>query len=481
VRRTESAWPIFQVGDPLTGSGSKKGLAVFSGAGVYSFANIVSRVRSSNSGLHHDSPSLLKKVFLFLQGPHSWFFSRLAGRLEELGNRCVRINLCFSDRFFWRHPGAANYRGALENWESYLERFLEREQVSDMVLLGEMRPFHKVAAALAKKRGIRLTVTEWGYLRPDWITLERDGMSGSSRFPRDPAEILRLGAELPEPDFVQKHRESFRSMAVQGLIGDWGNALLGVLYPGYESHLSANPFALYLSTGLKRWKNRSQLARNRRIIHRWVAKPRLHPLFVVPMQIEADYQVRAYSKYPDLVTMLEEVVASFGRHSPPESRLMIKLHPMDPGFRAWGRIIANAAAKANAAKRVVFVENGSFEFLVKRCAGVVTVNSTAGVTAIKAGKPVKTLGEAVYNIPGLTFQGPLHDFWRNPEQPDRSLAKAYIKLMAAYIQIKGGFFSESGLVAAVEGASRRLNEGLVNKPIHQLNMLSGIIGCSDAR
>jgi capsular polysaccharide export protein len=154
---------------------------------------------------------------------------------------------------------------------------------------------------------------------------------------------------------------------------------------------------------------------------------------------------------------------------------------MDPGFRAWGRIIANAAAKANAAERVVFVENGSFEFLVKRCAGVVTVNSTAGVTAIKAGKPVKTLGEAVYNIPGLTFQGPLHDFWRNPEQPDRSLAKAYIKLMAAYIQIKGGFFSESGLVAAVEGASRRLNEGLVNKPIHQLNILSGIIGCSDAR
>ena len=393
----------------------------------------------------------------------------------------MRINLCFSDWFFWRRPGAVDYRGSLENWASYLELFLVREQVSDIILLGEMRPFHKVAAALAKKRGIRLTVTEWGYLRPDWITLERDGMSGSSCFPRDPAEILRLGAELPEPDFVQKHRESFRSMAVQGLIGDWGNAMLGFLYPGYESHLSANPFALYLSTGLKRWKNRSQLVRNRRIIHRWAAKPRDHPLFVVPMQIEADYQVRAYSKYPDLVTMLEEVVDSFGRHSAPESRLMIKLHPMDPGFRAWGRIIANAAAKANAAERVVFVENGSFEFLVKRCAGVVTVNSTAGVTAIKAGKPVKTLGEAVYNIPGLTFQGPLHDFWRNPEQPDRSLAKAYIKLMAAYIQIKGGFFSESGLVAAVEGASRRLNEGLVNKPIHQLNILSGIIGCSDAR
>lgn len=377
----------------------------------------------------------------------------------------MRINVCFSDWFFWRHSGAANYRGSLENWEPYLERFLEREGVTDIVMLGEMRPFHRVAATLAKTCGIRVTVTEWGYLRPDWITLEREGMSGSSRFPRDPEEILRLAANLPEPDFVQRHHECFRSMAVQGLVGDWGNALLGFLYPGYESHLAANPFALYISTGLKRWKNQANLPKNRKIIHHWVSRPKKHPLFVVPMQIEADYQVRAYSKYPDLVVMLEEVVDSFGRYAPPESRLMIKLHPMDPGFRAWGRIVSRAASASGAGARVVFVENGSFEFLVKRCAGVVTVNSTAGVTAIKAGKPVKTLGQAVYDIPGLTFQGPLKDFWSNPGQPDPALARSYIKAMAACIQVKGGFFSESGLASAVEGAAHRLNNGLVNQPI----------------
>jgi capsular polysaccharide export protein len=410
----------------------------------------------------------LEKTFLFLQGPHSFFYQRLAGQLEALGHKCLRIHLCFSDWFFWQRSGGSNYRGTLVNWEAFLAGYLDNKGVTDIVLLGEQRDYHKVAVDLAKLRGIRVTVTEWGYLRPDWITFERQGMSGNSLFTRDPVEILRLGENLPEPDFIQRHRERFPLMAAQGLIGDWGNALLFFLYPGYVSHLSANPFALYLSTGLKRWKNRSQLVRNRRIIHRWVAKPRRHPLFVLPMQIEADYQVRAYSKYPDLVTMLEEVVDSFGRHSPQECRLMIKLHPMDPGFRAWGRIIARAAAKSGASDRVVFVENGSFEFLVKRCAGVVTVNSTAGVTAIKAGKPVKTLGKAVYDVPGLTFQGPLDHFWRNPGRPDKSLCKAYIKLMAACIQVKGGFFSESGLAAAVEGAAKRLHEELVNKPLLQL-------------
>jgi hypothetical protein len=40
--------------------------------------------------------------------------------------------------------------------------------------------------------------------------------------------------------------------------------------------------------------------------------------------------------------------------------------------------------------------------------------------------------------------------------------------MAACIQVKGGFFSESGLAAAVEGAAKRLHEELVNKPLLQL-------------
>jgi hypothetical protein len=37
--------------------------------------------------------------------------------------------------------------------------------------------------------------------------------------------------------------------------------------------------------------------------------------------------------------------------------------------------------------------------------------------------------------------------------------------MACCIQIKGGFFSEAGLAAAVEAAAERLSNGLVNQPL----------------
>ena len=60
-----------------------------------------------------------------------------------------------------------------------------------------------MAIEAAKARGVAVIVTDYGYLRPDWITLERDGMGGNSLFPRDPAEIRRLAKGLSLPEFQQ--------------------------------------------------------------------------------------------------------------------------------------------------------------------------------------------------------------------------------------------------------------------------------------
>jgi capsular polysaccharide export protein len=56
-------------------------------------------------------------------------------------------------------------------------------------------------------------------------------------------------------------------------------------------------------------------------------------------------------------------------------------------------------------------------------AGVVTVNSTAGLQALREGKPVVALGRALYDMPGLTFQGarPLLDRGRRRPTPRLSM------------------------------------------------------------
>src|SRR5690242_1472235 len=95
-----------------------------------------------------------RRRFLFLQGPISPFFAEVGAGLRALGHAVHRINLCLGDRLFWRGPGAVDYRGRAEDWPGFVAGFLDRHGITDLVLLGEQRPYHRAAIAAAKARGI---------------------------------------------------------------------------------------------------------------------------------------------------------------------------------------------------------------------------------------------------------------------------------------------------------------------------------------
>jgi capsular polysaccharide export protein len=71
---------------------------------------------------------------------------------------------------------------------------------------------------------------------------------------------------------------------------------------------------------------------------------------------------------------------------------------------------------------------------------VVVINSTVGLSAIDHGKPVKTLGYAIYDMPGLTHQGELDDFWQNPQTPNRSIYESFHRELIERTQINGNFY-----------------------------------------
>jgi len=405
------------------------------------------------------------KVVLFLQGPHSTFFARLADRLRQMGHLCLRINLSFSDWLFWRRPGARNYRGSLKEWSAFLDQFYDDHAVTDIVLLGEQREHHKIAIELAKLRGIDVTVTDWGYLRPDWLTFERDGMSGSTHFTKNPEEIRRLGEDAPEPDLSLKYPESFSWLGFCNVCGDVGNWLFGLLYPGYQSHLLDNPIVGYVSTGWRMLRAKRRDPFTRQTVRHLAANAKDRPFFVFPLQMEGDFQIRAYSRYSDLYTAICEVIQSFARSANQADQLVIKLHPWDTGLRPWRRLSLGLARKFGVASRLEFIDGGSLDELLGAAKGMVTINSTCGVGALRLGLPVRVLGDCVYDVPGLTAQCSLDDFWRQAPAPDPALRDAFVRAMASCIQIKGGFFSEAGLQAAVAAAAERLSSGLVNQPL----------------
>lgn len=366
-----------------------------------------------------------------------------------------KINLCFADWFFWAIAGATNYRGSLKNWPRFIDLFVTSRGVTDLVLLGEQRKYHKEAIAVALGKGVRVTVTDFGYLRPDWLTLEQNGMSGCSSFPKNPVAIKQRAAGLDLPDFRRKYKDSDLAMGIGDLVSMYGNLLFWFLYPGYErSDARPHPF-FYSAGGLVRslTKRHRQRVANAQFLS---IRTSGSPYFVYPLQLEHDFQLIAYSSFRDQSEAIEKVIASFST-TPAPSVLIVKSHPWDPGLTSWRKVVRRVARKYHCTERIHYLDGGDLDEMMRYSRGVITVNSTSGIKALQLGKPVKVLGQAIYDVVGLTHQGDIDDFWERPLPPDRALFDSFIKVLADKYQVRGTFFSQRGRKAAVAGAKRYLN------------------------
>lgn len=405
------------------------------------------------------SPAATRR-FLFLQGPISPFFAELAKRLAARGHAVHRINLNLGDRLFWRGaPGGVDWRGRPEEWPGFLAAFLDRHGITDLVLLGEQRAYHRAAIAAAKARGIAVTVTDFGYLRPDWITLERDGMGGDSRFPREPAAIRALAAGLPPADLSRRFEDSFPRQAAMDVAYHLA-ALLPWPFPHYRSHQLHHPLRTYAGIARRLLRRRAERAEGARAM----AAAAGRPFWLFAMQMETDFSIRAYSRYPDMDTPLAETVASFARHAPAEGHLIVKVHPLDPCVKDWRRILGRIARAEGAAERVHLAHDGKGDEMMRGARGMLTVNSTMGLRALVLGVPAKALGQAVWDVPGLAHQGPLDRFWDEAAPPDPALRADFLAALQAFTQVRGVFYGRQGMAAAVAETVERLESGRIGVP-----------------
>jgi capsular polysaccharide export protein len=395
-----------------------------------------------------------QRTFLLLQGPLSPLYSRLAGVLADAGHQVLRVNLSVGDRLHWRRDGALDYRGRPGGWPHYVAHLMADRGVSDLLVHGECRFYHRAAARAARRLGVCVWVSELGYLRPDWMTLERDATGAGSAFPRDPVAIRALAAGLPELDLKPRFSSSFMKVAVPDVVYNLANTLLWPLYPGYRRHTIYYPPLEYAA-----WISRLiGSGRRRRVAGELLTRlAAAHvPIFLFALQLEGDFQVRARSPYRGQLPVLEEVAASFARKAPPVAHLVVKTHPLDNGLEGWRRHVPRVAAELGLAGRLHLVDGGGLEPWLALVAGLVTLNSSAGIEALRARVPVKTLAPAIYDVAGLTHQADLASFWLAPAAPDQKLLADYLKAMVHATQVRGTIYDDAGLDAAVAGMAARL-------------------------
>jgi capsular polysaccharide export protein len=392
-----------------------------------------------------------ERNFLFLQGPPGPFFRQLASEIEARGMRVHRINLSGGDRLDWPQ-GAVDFLDSFSDWPVFFDWFLRDHQITDLLLYGDCRPYHLAAHGMAALRGVRTHVLEEGYLRPDWMTLELEGVNARSTLSRDKNWFLAEARHLPPEPELPSITASFRRRA-RDSYWHYHNVVTGRLrYRHYRSHRSGSIIMEGLGWA---WKFLGA-KRRREAAEAVIAALDGEPTFILPLQLSGDYQIRTHSSFPDMQSAAAYAIGSFAAHAPSDAHLLLKAHPLDCSFYSWPRFVERQARRHGLQGRLHFADGGDLDEMVRDARGLVCVNSTSATLALENGTPVCTMGEAIYDIQGLTHQRHLDTFWSDPLAPEPGLYSAFRRVLVDRCMVRGGLASESAVTTLVENVADRL-------------------------
>lgn len=385
------------------------------------------------------------RVFLFLQGPHGPFFYRISRLLQSAGATVLRVGFNAGDKAFWRDRDTyVAFQGTHDEWPATFSSLVATHQVTDLVLYGDTRPIHAEAVKRARTLGLRIHVFEEGYLRPYWVTYERDGSNGNSRLMdmslKDMASALEMSdMEAPLPP---AHWGDTRQHVFYGALYHWFVMFRNRDYRNFQTHRDipvTSEFALYL----QRLLLMPFQALERRLSTRRIRNGGF-PYHLALLQLEHDSSFQMHSPFKSMTDFLNEVLKGFAAGAPQHHHLVIKAHPLEDGRAPIRTELRRLARVYNLTGRIHYVRGGKLAQLLNEARSAVTVNSTAGQQVLWRGIPLKVFGKAVYDKPEFVSNQTLPAFFEAASRPDAKAYRDYRRYLLETSQVPGGFYSKSG-------------------------------------
>lgn len=372
-----------------------------------------------------------------MQGPLGPFFNRLSNDLRGGGATVFKINFNAGDFIFYPMKSVC-YRDSIKNWPAFLQQYVIENRIDSIYLFGDCRPIHLCVKEIAGAYGIAVGVFEEGYVRPDYITFEFQGVNGHSTLPNN-SDFYRSASE----NSVPKH----------GKIGNpfWITAMWAFLY--YLATIVAHGyFKNYVHhrnislTECIPWIKSAYRKIYYRFKERKIQENLVHNFskqyYLVPLQVHNDAQIGVHSTHENVKNFISSTMISFADNAPADTILVIKHHPLDRGYRDYTNTIASLTLKLNLQGRILYIHDQHLPTLLQHARGVVMINSTVGLSSLHHGTPTIVTGEAIYDMKGLTYQGRLDKFWgvAQNEIVDKCLFNKFREYIISKTQINGNFY-----------------------------------------
>ena len=292
----------------------------------------------------------------------------------------------------------------------------------------------------AKRAGIQVFVFEEGYVRPNFVTLEENGVNAKSSLPRD-AEFYRDQNKGPyDVRSANPLKYSFQRLAVFATLYFLSMRFWKSRFSFYQHHRSSQ-IGHEIIYGVRNGFRKIRFALTERPFVKKITNGLSGRYYFVPLQVQYDFQISQHSHFRNMQDFISTVLLSFARRAPGDTHLVFKHHPMDRGRPLFYQYIRKLAKTLNVSDRVHVVHDVHLPTCMQNALGTVTINSTVGISSLFHGTPTIVLGKALYDIEGLTCKDmPLDRFWSNRKSPDKILFQKFRNYLIDRTQLHGSFY-----------------------------------------
>ncbi len=399
---------------------------------------------------------------LLLRGPVGPFFRKLQDVLEAKNYEVWRVCFNGGDLLFSSKRNRIVFSGNQAEWRDLLANLLAAGDIECIILFGSEHPAHKIARDVAERIGIRVISLEEGYIRPGYVTIEDGGNNADSPLT---GRLPPNGFVLPHDD--EKEIKDFKNLSSMIVYGALYYSLKTIFGIGKQNglvrrHISALPEMFYWVRNAYRkvFSQHRNFSQIRNLLEHWDGK-----YFLVPLQVAADSNLQEAALGWNSVRLISSVLKSFAQAAPNDAHLVFKIHPMERGHSNHTRLIRSTAEVLGVGDRVDVIDAGSLGLLARHAAGMITINSTSGLSAIFHGIPLLVIGQAIYANPHLAVcahGNPDFDaFWSHKQVASEAVRKAYIAWLKQAALKPGDFYVSTGIDLACEGILGKLNSPAV--------------------
>jgi capsular polysaccharide export protein len=384
------------------------------------------------------------KHILFVGAPFGDFAHTIFPALERRNCKVWRVVFDGGDLLETPARNRLIFRNRRKDWVAFIRKAISDLGITTVIVFNDSLPYQHSAMAIAEAQGLETFAFENGYFRPHWITLERHGISARSRLPREIGFYRREAALLPPAEY-RPLRSRLRPLVMDSINHYLKAYALAPVLPVEVDYYGPTVVTQTLSYTREYFK-RKVTSDERTMARIEEARQKVDggaKVFCALLQKPGDTQLTVHSRFMGNLQFIRRVLESFAEDAPAGSILIFKEHPLDFGVEGCPNFVRTLAASFGVGERVFFMSQTTIDVVLGMIDGLVTVNSTGGLGALDRGVPVVCLGDAFYDMPGLTHQHGLESFWTTAEKPSSADFGAFKAYVIATTQVNGGFHTQA--------------------------------------